>query len=74
MALIHLHSRPALHWKLPVHVCPPHCAPAAPGTGAGTAAIFSDECSDEMTIMADGLPVIMPGKMEASMTKMLSVP
>lgn len=36
--------------------------------------ILSAAYSAAATIMDDGLPVIMPGKMAASTTKMLSVP
>lgn len=38
------------------------------------AKILSAACSAATTIEADGLPVTWPGKMEASTTKMLSVP
>lgn len=41
---------------------------------AGSAKIFFAACSDTITIAADGLAVIMPGKMDASTTNKLSVP
>lgn len=42
--------------------------------GKGNFIILSAACSEAATIMADGLPVIMPGKMEASTTNRLAVP
>lgn len=42
--------------------------------GKGNFMILSAACSEAATIMADGLPVIMPGKMDASTTNRLAVP
>lgn len=55
-----------LHFPLPL-------PPGRDGTGF-KANIFCAACSEAITIIADGLPVVMPGKMEASTTKRLSVP
>ena len=43
-------------------------------TASSNFKIFSAAYSAATTIMADGLPVTMPGKMEPSTTKRLSVP
>src|SRR3569833_961246 len=40
----------------------------------GRARFLSAACSAAITIMADGFPVMWPGKMEAATTKSLSLP
>ena len=55
-----------LHFPLPL-------PPGRVGTGL-KAKILCAACSEAITIIADGLPVVMPGKMDASTTKRLSVP
>src|SRR3569833_1945146 len=74
MAEIATSYRATYHQKKDVSVLTALASIAGLAVEVGRARILSAACSAAMTIMADGFPVMWPGKMEASTTKTLSMP
>lgn len=72
--LENVHVEPLAHRKLPEYDWPPQGWYLAWATVFGRAMILAAACSAAMTIRAEGLVETIPGKMEASTTKRLSVP
>lgn len=72
--LENVHVDPVAHRKLPEYDWPPQGWYLAWATVFGRAMILAAACSAATTIRAEGLVETIPGKMEASTTKRLSVP